>query len=163
MCTRAGYSMALSYLGIDLTPGAMSALMERRELDMPYDEVTERLEGVERVEGSGYPALQTMLEHYLTDSSYSPVLIHLLRKNKTTHSLLIVGQAEDGRYIVVDSSYQRAYGRQYYTLLIKIAQNMQSIRNATFSTYKNAGIYHCYQWHLTETAGSDTNEENAAQ
>lgn len=52
MCTRAVYSEALSYLGIDMTPVAMSQLMDTRNLDNPYDMVTDLIPGLTRAEGN---------------------------------------------------------------------------------------------------------------
>ena len=71
MCTRAAYSMALSYIGVDVTPGSMSALTGKRNLDPPYRLVTP-LVGVELIQPRAY-AFDTMVENYMTDFSYSPV------------------------------------------------------------------------------------------
>ena len=150
MCTRAVYSMALSYLGVDLTPGAMSALLNKRDINAPYDEVTEQLPQVEQVT---FPAFvfDSMFEAYQQDSSYSPVYLYIRRPNGTTHCLLVVAQREDGRYIVVDPRYHELQGEGVHVYTIALNRTHQFIVTSDFRTdHTEATIIRCCQWRLIE-------------
>lgn len=149
MCTRAVYAMALSYLGIDLTPGAMSALLEKRDIPMHYDEVTDALPEIERVT---FPkdAFRQMFEAYQTDSGYSPVYLYFRRPSGSTHALLVVARREDGRYIVVDPRYREVNGEAVRVYTIALNQNNQIITASDFrSEQYSSRVLGCYQWRLT--------------
>ena len=151
MCTRAVYSMALSYLGIDLTPGAMSAMLSKRDIAMPYDEVTELLPQIESVAFS-MPVFDSMFEAYQSDSSYSPVYLYIRRKNGSTHCLLVVAQREDGHYIVVDPKYHDLEGKSTPVYTIALNTTHQSIANSDFRAELHGSvILRCCQWRLVES------------
>lgn len=148
MCTRAVYSMALSYLGIDCTPGDMSRLTGLRSLDEPYDIITEQIDGLERVTFKTY-VFQNMFECYVNDPSYSPVYIYLRKPNGGSHALLVVARDDDERYLVVDPSPHSVGGQPVYVFLIRFGTTFRSIINATFrDEYKDSVILGFYQWRL---------------
>ena len=151
MCTRAVYAMALSYLGINMSPGRMSALTGRRVVNAPYDEITEMLPQLERVSYSTF-VFKRMYENYLTDSSYSPVYLYIQKPGGTTHALLVVGQQEDGRYIVVDPNYHAtAEGRAIRVYTIMLTSTAQRISGSDFRGEQAGSIVKgLCQWHLIE-------------
>lgn len=148
MCTRAVYSMALSYLGVDVTPGEMSAMTGQRDLNPPYSEVSE-LVGVERVVPKSH-VFNTMVNNYLTDPSYSPVYVHLRLPDGKNHALLIIGVIPDtGRYIVLDPSGMWANGVQYRIYMMSFNKARQKVLNSTFrKEYAGSEILALYQWRL---------------
>lgn len=75
MCTRAVYSMVLSYLGVDMTPVDMSVLAQRRTLNEPYDEITALVDGLAR-RGLTEATFDEMMAQYLNDERYSPLYIY---------------------------------------------------------------------------------------
>ena len=151
MCTRAVYSMALSYLGVDLTPGAMSALLEKRDIGMHYEEVTERLPEIEQVAFSKNVFL-SMFEAYRTDSRYSPVYLYIRRPNLSTHCLLVVARREDGRYIVVDPGYHLIEDVSVPVYTIALNQPIQKIVASDFrNELRGSVVLGCFQWRLIET------------
>ena len=150
MCTRAVYSMALSYLGIDMTPGRMSAIMGKRVVNAPYDDITDKLPLLERVEYSAF-VFEQMFENYMTDSSYSPVYLHIRKPSGTLHALLVVGQQEDGRYIVIDPNYHtdtRGHAVRVYTIVLSTTGQMVS--GSDFSEQSHSRVINLCQWHLLE-------------
>lgn len=152
MCSRAVYSMALSYLGIDLTPGDMSALMNARNLDEPYDPVSLQV-GVERVVADTN-VFNTMMENYLTDDSYSPVYLYFRRPNGTTHAVLVVATIPDkGRFLVVDCNPPQSSGKLYRVYFISLNKTRTEIINSTFfEALKGSTILQVHQWRLLEDA-----------
>ena len=149
MCTRAVYAMALSYLGVDLTPGEMSAMLEKRDIDMHYEEVTALLPQVEDVTFS-QDVFFSMFEAYQTDSRYSPVYLYIRRPNGTTHCLLVVARREDGRYIVVDPRYHSVQDETVHVYTISLNKYAQKIGfNSDFrSELHGSVILRCCQWRL---------------
>ncbi len=150
MCSRAVYSMALSYLGVDLTPGDMSRLMDRRNLDEPYDIISWKV-GVERVPASK-DAFNTMMENYFTDESYSPVYLYFRRPNGSTHAVLVVATIpEKGRYLVVDVNPPQSRGKLYRVYFISLNKRRDQIINSTFREYlAGSTVLQLHQWQLLE-------------
>ena len=70
-CTRALFSMALSYLGIDCTPVDMSDMLKAELIFYTYDDVCEKLGGIERQEAD----LETLWAEYEKGNA-SPVMVH---------------------------------------------------------------------------------------
>lgn len=158
MCSRAAYSMALSYLGVDMTPGDMSRLMNARDLAEPYDMITEAL-GLERstasrTESSQISALDfnAMFDRYLRDPSYSPPYLYFRRPNGTCHSVLIVAREPDtGRFLVVDSNGLRTGGHLYRVYFISLNPRRDKIVNSTFDHLLNdSTVLQVHQWHLPQ-------------
>lgn len=154
MCTRAAYSMALSYLGINMTPGAMSAVTGERNLDVPYDMIS-ALVGVERVVPEAN-VFNTMMDSYLTDEHYSPVYLYIQKPNGTYHALLVIGYMPDThRYIVVDSNPYYAYNEPYRVYFISLNTMRTQIINSTFrKELAGSKVLQLYQWRLTEDASA---------
>lgn len=150
MCSRAVYSMALSYLGIDMTPGGMSALLKTRNLDEPYDIISWKV-GVERVEPDTN-VFNTMMNNYLTDDSYSPVYLYFRRLNGTSHAVLVVATIPDkGRFLVVDCNPPSARGMLHRVYFISLNKQRTEIINSTFrQSLAGSRILQVYQWKLLE-------------
>lgn len=154
MCTRAAYSMALSYLGIDLTPGEMSAMTGSRNLDDPYDDISASI-GVERVIPRAY-AFNTMIDNYLTDPDYSPVYLYFIKPNGGTHALLVVGKVPDGRYVAVDSNPFYVHGEPCRVFYIALDKSRSKIINSTFrQELVGSQLLQVCQWHLIETTDAE--------
>ncbi|MCH5286535.1 MAG: hypothetical protein J1E43_03865 [Christensenellaceae bacterium] len=150
MCTRAVYAMALSYLGIDLTPGGMSAMTQKRVVDAPYDETTDLLPEFERVTFSA-DVFQQMYEAYQSDPNCSPVYLYFRRPSGSTHAVLVVARREDGRYIVIDPKYREANGRPIHVYTISLNKYGQKITGSDFrSEQYGSTVLGCFQWRLTE-------------
>ncbi len=153
MCTRAVYSMALSCLGIDMSPGAMSAVTGERNLDEPYDMISD-IVGVERIVRKSN-VFNTMMENYLTDDSYSPVYLYIQKPNGNYHALLVVAFMPDvSRYLVVDPSphfnEDGSICRVYFVSLNKLRTQ---IINSTFrSELVGSKVLQLHQWRLTDDA-----------
>lgn len=151
MCTRAVYSMALSYLGIDLTPGGMSAMTGNRIVNAPYDETTDMLPELERVTYTS-DAFARMFEAYQSDTSYSPVYLQFLRSNGSTHAVLVVARREDGRYIVIDPKYREVNREVVRVYTIALNRDHQFIFASDFrSEQYGSRLLTCCQWRLVET------------
>lgn len=150
MCTRAVYSMALSYLGIDLTPGGMSAMTGNRVVNAPYDETTDLLPEIERVAYSDN-VFQRMFEAYQSDPGYSPVYLQFKRPNGTTHAVLVVAQREDGRYIVIDPKYREVNRESVRVYTIALNKDKQLIIASDFrSEQYSSRVLACCQWRLID-------------
>lgn len=150
MCSRAVYSMALSYLGVDMTPGDISRMMNSRNLDEPYDIISWKV-GVERVSPSK-DAFNTMMENYFTDESYSPVYLYFRRPNGSTHAVLVVAAIPDkGRFLVVDVNPPQSKGKLYRVYFISLNKKRDQIINSTFRDYlKGSKVLQLHQWQLLE-------------
>ncbi len=148
MCTRASFSMALSYLGIDMTPGDMSATLGLRDLDPPYEEISV-LYGLERLSNQTH-TFDEMMQNYLTDPSYSPVYIHFIKPDGQYHALLAVAMMEqETRCIVVDPSSVLSRGKGYRVYMLALNRARNRIENATFyQELHGSRITAIYQWRL---------------
>ncbi len=151
MCSRAVYSMALSYLGIDMTPGDMSRMMNSRNLDEPYDIISWKV-GVERVPASA-DAFNTMMANYMSDDSYSPVYLYFRKPNGSTHAVLVVATIpEKSRYLVVDVNPPQSGGKLYRVYFISLNKKRDQIVNSTFyELLKGSSVLQLHQWRLIET------------
>lgn len=150
MCTRATFSMALSYLGVDCTPGAMSALLERRNIATPYDEITATLDGLQRVTHQTYPFDQ-MYASYEADAHYSPVYLYCRKPNGDTHALLVVARTEKTNgFWVIDPAIQKVGGEATHVFRIRLNSTKRKILAASPCDYKDSRVLYCCQWRLTE-------------
>ncbi|MBE5810487.1 MAG: hypothetical protein E7318_06065 [Clostridiales bacterium] len=152
MCSRAIYSMALSYLGIDMTPGDMSAMMNSRNLDEPYDMISWKL-GLERI-SSREVSFNDMFDNYVNDDSYSPIYLYFRRPNGTCHSVLVVAREPDtGRFLVVDANAQRTGGKLYRVYFISLNLSRNKIINSTFrKALVDSEVLQVYQWRMPDIA-----------
>ena len=131
MCTRAAYSMVLSYFGIDMSPGEMSRVTGKRNLYEPYTEISE-IVGVEQVSVKK-DRFNTMVSNYLSDENYSPVYLYFRKPNGVTHAVLVVAYLKDkGRYVVVDSSPFWVDGTPHQVFFISLNKARSQIINSTF-------------------------------
>lgn len=156
MCTRAAYSMALSYLGVDMTPGAMSAMTGKRDLNPPYSAVSEMV-GVERVKPSSH-VFDTMVENYLSDPSYSPVYVYIRKPDGQDHALLVIAKLpEKSRYLVLDPSGMWLNGQQYRIYMMSFNKTRSQVVNSTFrSDYAGSKVLALYQWRLIPQNADET-------
>lgn len=156
MCTRAVYSMALSYLGVDVTPGDMSALTGKRNLNPPYKSVSEQV-GVELVEPRAF-VFDTMVNNYLTDPSYSPVYLYIRKPDGQDHALLVVAALpEPSRYLVIDPSGMWLGGVQHRVYMIALNKTRVQIVNSDFRTdYAGSRVLQVYQWRLVPEEAAET-------
>lgn len=152
MCTRAAYSMALSCLGIDMTPGEMSAVTGARNLAEPYDMISD-LVGVEQVIPSS-KVFNTMVENYLSDERYSPVYLYIQKPNGSYHALLVVGIIpEKGRYLVVDSNPYYVDNEPIRVYFVSLNTMRTEIINSTFrKELVGSKVLQLYQWRLRDDA-----------
>ncbi len=152
MCTRAVYSMALSCLGIDMSPGEMSAVTGERNLDEPYDMISD-IVNVERVSHKS-KVFNTMMENYLTDERYSPVYLYIRKPGGSYHALLVVAYIPDkSRYIVVDSSPYYVEDAPCRVYFVSLNKNRTEIVNSTFrAELAGSKVLQLYQWRLAEEA-----------
>lgn len=146
MCTRAAYSMALSYLGVDATPGAMSAMTGRRDMNPPYPAVSEML-GVELIQPKSH-VFDTMVDNYLNDPSYSPVYVYIRKPDGQDHALLVIGKLpEKSRYIVLDPSGMWLFGQQHRIYMMAFNKTRVEVVNSTFrDEYAGSKVLALYQW-----------------
>ena len=157
MCTRAVYSMALSYLGVDMTPVDMSVLVQRRTLNEPYDEITALVDGLAR-RGLTEATFDEMMAQYLNDERYSPLYIYMKRTNGVGHALLIVGyNAERKRFVAVDPSPRGFQGDTVRTYELSFAQNRQRVMRCPYAKdLEGAKVLQVYQWYWI---GEETEKE----
>lgn len=156
MCTRAAYSMALSYLGVDVTPGSMSAMTGCRDLNPPYTGISDAL-GVEQVRPRAY-VFDTMVENYLTDPGYSPVYVYIRKPDGKDHALLIIGRLpEKSQYLVLDPSGMWARGQQYRVYMMAFNKTRTTVVNSTFrDEYAGSTVLQLYQWRLSPDTAVST-------
>ena len=150
MCTRAAYCMALSYLGVNITPVEMSELAGSGQVDhdpsAPYDAITQALEKrdgikISRISGS----IVELFANYAADSNCSPVYVRLRRRNNEPHTFIVVGR-DDNYYYVVDSS-MRSNGF-IHPILVEENRIVKSSAPNAWTKYFNAKITYCHQWKL---------------
>lgn len=157
MCTRAAYSMALSYLGVDVTPGSMTAMTGLRDLDPPYASVSAMV-GVELVQPRAY-VFDTMVENYLADASYSPVYVYIRRPNGQDHALLVIAKLpQQSQYLVLDPSGMWLHGEQHRIYMMAFNKTRVEVVNSDFRTdFAGSQVLQVYQWRLVpqEEAAED--------
>lgn len=148
MCTRAAYSMALSYLGIDMTPGDMSATTGLRDMDPPYEEISD-LFGLERVMPEAH-VFDTMMANYLSDPNYSPVYVYFRRPDGDPHAFLVVAALpQKSRFLVVDPSAMLAKGESHRVYMVAFNWARTEIDTSTFRYELRGGeVIGLYQWKL---------------
>ena len=148
MCTRASYSMILSYFGIDMSPGKMSEITGSRNLYEPYAEISEMV-GLEFYD-LGRRHFDEMVADYLNDDSYSPVYLYFKKPNGSNHSVIIVGYMPDtGRYLVVDSNPYFAFGEPYRVYFMSFNLKRTRVINSTFADeLVGSVLLEVWQWRL---------------
>lgn len=151
MHTRAVYAMALSYLGVDVTPVMISELSGSRDVTAPYDGVTRQLGNVERVNPKAY-IFDTMVENYLTDSSYSPVFCQIRKPNGSLHAVLIVGYIPStGGFIICDPAAPSLDGKTLHAYNMAWHVMRQVVLSSAFyDAFYASEVVALYQWRLVE-------------
>ena len=90
-CTRAVFSMALSWLGVDCTPVRMSELVMSAEVEYTYDSVCRKLKNVKRTEGD----LETLWAAYEAGEA-SPILLHFRYDQEGgMHGVLLIARDDE--------------------------------------------------------------------
>lgn len=151
MCTRAVYSMILSYFGVDMTPGAMSALMGQRDLEEPYDQVTALIPGVTRRDMATHH-FELMWTDYQSDPmAYSPLYLYIRKPDGGNHALLVVAATGNpSEYIVVDPAYHELEGQSTPVYTIAFNKNRKEIIHSTFyRELAGSRVKWFYQWERT--------------
>lgn len=151
MHSRAVYCMAMSYLGYDVTPVMMSEIAGSRDLTEPYDLVTRRLGGVERVEYYS-DSFDTMVRNYLTDSRYSPVFCQIRLPNGPLHTVLIVAKIPStGGFIICDPAaiWQNGSAHHCYKMAWHVMREVV-LSSAFYDTFYGSEVVALYQWKLTD-------------
>lgn len=153
MCTRAVYSMALSYLGVDISPVDMSLLTQRRTLTEPYDEVTATVAGLAR-RGLPDATFNDMMAQYLSDERYSPLYVYMKRESGIGHALLIVGyHPETQRFLAIDPSPRGFQGSVVRTYELSFTQDRKSVKRCPYvKSLEGARVLQVYQWYWAEDA-----------
>jgi len=151
MHSRAVYCMALSYLGIDVTPAMISELSGSRDVTAPYDGVTAQLGNIERIQPKAY-VFDTMVENYLNDPSYSPVFCQIRKPNGALHTVLIVAYIPStGGFIICDPAAPKLNGETLHAY--KMAWHVVRravLSSAFYDAFYESEVIDLYQWHLVE-------------
>lgn len=149
MHSRAVYCMALSYLGIDVTPVMISELAGSRDVDAPYDSVTAQLGNIERVQPRAY-VFDTMVENYLNGPSYSPVFCQIRKPNGDLHTVLIVAYIPStGGFIICDPAAPKLDGETLHSY--KMAWHVVRravLSSAFYDAFYESEVIALYQWRL---------------
>lgn len=151
MHSRAVYCMALSYLGVDVTPVMMSELVNARDVNAPYDGVTAQFGNIERVEPKAY-VFDTMVENYLSDSSYSPVFCQIRKPNGALHTVLIVAYIPStGGFIICDPAAPKLNGETLHSYKMAWHVMRQAVLSSAFyDAFYESEVVALYQWRLVE-------------
>lgn len=108
-CFTACISMALSYLGIDATPGALGDYWRSRgHYGAPFATTPEDV----AFSGATYykTSLAEAISRYVGgEGNYSPPIIHLNSYSANGHYVMIIGQVSATEYRVLDPAYQTIY------------------------------------------------------
>lgn len=87
MCTRAVFSMAVSYLGIDCSPVRMSELTRAHDIFYTYEDVARKLGNIRRKEGT----IEELWKLY-EEGKGSPVCIHFTYSGGGMHAMLLIAR-----------------------------------------------------------------------
>ena len=153
-CSRSVFSMAMSYLGVDCTPVAMSSLTGTYGISTAngYDAVLKKLGNVELVNGDW----ETLWSNY-EENGYSPIYIHYDYPG-SMHALLIVGrdQTNMNMYYAVNpagwtnaTAYKGGYTHDHVIpIIIEDGKIGKSIGSPLVTKYDGGIIDEIYQWKL---------------
>ena len=155
-CTRAVFSMALSWLGIDCTPVRMSEILWGEDIFYNFDPVCKKLGNVERRSGD----LETLWEKYEAGDG-SPIFLHFTYEGGAgMHAVLLVSRDRVNPelfYCVTSSSpvNTSAYpdGREKeHVIPIVIGEGKTGawIESPMLETYNKGKIDEIWQWYRTD-------------
>ena len=160
MCTRAAYSMSLSYLGVDCTPIRCSELCNARDLNQGnwYADVTNKLNaGASGISGKivlekkgNHPSnedLQNMYAKYVSDTRYSPIVVYFSKPNGRPHAVVLVGMDTEGNYLFVDPSYSGIPATHAFKAKLNMADGQMDMGVSEFG-YSKSKIGSIVQWHI---------------
>ena len=156
-CSRAVFSMALSYLGIDATPVDMSDMLWGESIFYTFDPVCEKLGNVERV----YGTLEELWADYENGDS-SPVLLHFRYDGGSgMHAVLLVSRDRlnpDLYYCITSSTPVNTSdfpdGRKLehvIPILIEDGRIGQRIQSPMLKLYNKGQIDEIWQWRRTDS------------
>ncbi len=153
-CTRAVFSMALSWLGIDCTPVGMSDMAKGRKIIHTYDPICRMLKNVERTEGD----LETLWAEYEAGRA-SPVLLHF-RYDEGMHAVLLAARdPETPELFYAVTTGQRVNTSRYeggkwrdmvIPILIEKGEKGQRIQSPMLTRYNKGMIDEIWQWRRTD-------------
>lgn len=155
-CTRAVFSMALSWLGIDCTPVRMSEMLWGEEIYYNFDPVCTKLGNVKRRSGD----LETLWKKYETGDG-SPIFLHFTYEGGAgMHALLLVSRDRMNPelfYCVTSSTpvNTSAYpdGREkehVIPILIEEGKIGAWIQSPMLEIYNKGKIDEIWQWYRTD-------------
>ena len=149
MHDRAAYCMALSYLGIEMTPAMMSELAGSRDVAAPFDNVTALLDGVERVEYKAF-IFDSAVENYLNDPTYSPVVVKIRRPDGGLHTVMVVGYIPStGGFIICDPAAPAKDGVNLHAYKMAWHVVRQVVLASDFwDMFYASQVEDVYQWRL---------------
>lgn len=149
MHDRAVYCMALSYLGVDITPVMLSEMAGSRDVSAPFDGVTAQLENIERVEVKAY-VFDTLVENYLTDDSYSPVFVKIRKPNGALHTVLVTGFIPStGGFIICDPAAPKLDGETLHVYKMAFHVRREAVLHSAFyDAFYESEVLNIYQWRL---------------
>ena len=145
-CTRCALSMALSYLGLDYTPGYMSTLYGSSNIPSPLVDVPAKIDAVSRVDSSNFDLLWS---NYAANMNYTPVVLYFdyLHPNDNTmheHAILVIGQ-NGNTYYAVDSA-----ANQTHLVEFTFNADKSAIATCSYERYANSSkIKASCQWQST--------------
>ena len=153
-CSRAVFSMALSWMGIDCTPVDMSDMLRARELDYTYDAVCRKMGTVTRVKGD----LETLWAEYQAGRA-SPVLLHF-KYGDAMHAVLLAARDEQnpeifyavttGQRVNTSAFPGGMYRDPVLPLIIEEGKDGQRIQSPLLGRYHKGIIDQIWQWKATE-------------
>ena len=149
MHDRAAYCMALSYLGIEMTPAMMSELAGSRDVTAPFAAVTAKVEGLELMEYKAY-YFDTAVENYLNDPSYSPLVVKIRRPDGGLHTVMVVGYIPStGGFIICDPAAPAKDGTNLHAYKMAWHVVRQVVLASDFwDMFYASDVEALYQWHL---------------
>lgn len=159
-CTRAVFSMALSWLDIDCTPVRMSELAKGENIIHTYDPVCRLLKNVVRTEGD----LETLWAEYEAGRA-SPVLLHFTYDDSMHAVLLAARDEENPELFYAVTSGQRVNTSLFpdgknrdmvIPILIEKGETGQRIQSPLLSRYHKGQIDQIWQWKRTDTGEPDS-------
>ena len=115
-CGYASQSMALSYIGKDISPEYLChGEYAQGKWHTGYGKGisgTYEINGISVVSGSGNPSgitavntINSMLTNFINDNGrgqYSPVVIHYAASSSVMHAIIVIGKESNGNYLTLD-------------------------------------------------------------
>ena len=154
MCTRAVYSMALGWLGVDCTPVDMSVLVKSRSIHFTYDQVSDALGNVTRVDED----LETMWAEYEAGRA-SPLMLHYVYNGGEHAVLLVARDRENPMLFYAVTTAQRVNTSEWpngmkddviLPVIIDPSRDGDQVLSPLIRRYDRGKIDRLWQWKLTE-------------